>query len=218
MPTNTPFGIARRPGVLIAGATGVLCVVALGLAVRQVSSLVPLVVRVNAAHFPAADALALVFAGLAEPVGVAAILAIFCCVVARRTKHLATAIAASAVVGVVWLSTSLLKLAIGRPRPNWALLTHHIVQMESNSSFPSAHVVFAASLATAAVLLSWHSSGRYWTLGLGTAFVITMSATRVYVGVHDPIDVAAGAAYGISATLLGWAAVSFIADRASGSL
>ncbi|MCA0346816.1 MAG: phosphatase PAP2 family protein [Actinobacteria bacterium] len=211
MPSETVFGVARRPGVLVAGAAGALCVVALGLLVRHITVFVPLVASVNATHSPAVDALALALAGLAEPVGVAAILTIFCCIVAWRTKHLTTAIAASAAIGLTWLSTSLVKLVIERPRPDWALVTHHIVAMESNSSFPSAHVVFAASLATAVTLLAWHSAARYWAVGFGVAIVIAMASARIYVGVHDPIDVTAGAVYGISMTLLCWSAIDWIA-------
>lgn len=211
MPSETVFGVARRPGVLVTGAVGVVCVLALGLLARSFAGLVPFVVGVNAAHSGVADALALVFAGVAEPFGVAAILVIFCSVVAWRTKRVATAVIAVAIVGLTWLSTSAVKLVIDRPRPDWALVTHHIVAMESNSSFPSAHVVFAASLATAVMLLAWHSAARYWAMGFGLAFVIAMAAARIYVGVHDPIDVAAGAVYGISMTLLCWSAIDWIA-------
>ena len=70
-----------------------------------------------------------------------------------------------------------------------------LVSRSSDPSFPSDHAVMAGAVA-AGVLLA------HRRLGLGAAaLAVLMAATRVYVGAHYPLDVAAGLALGAGVAL-----------------
>ena len=86
-----------------------------------------------------------------------------------------------------------LKPWIARERPFVADPTSRVVGYQSRTpSFPSGH---SASSFAAATVLSFAIRGRglalAWILALGIAL------SRIYIGVHYPLDVAAGAVVGI---------------------
>jgi undecaprenyl-diphosphatase len=99
----------------------------------------------------------------------------------RRWRRATIAVASSYAI-----STSI-KLAVRRPRPDLPELPP-LMDTRTQLSFPSSHAVtsFAAARAFRVPAL--------WALA------VPMSLSRVYLGVHYPSDVAAGAALG---TLLG---------------
>jgi membrane-associated phospholipid phosphatase len=98
---------------------------------------------------------------------------------------------ATAVVACAYLTSSSIKWSIGRPRPVIEDLPH-LMGTPTGLSFPSSHSTssFAAARAYAGLL----PTGPLY--GAATA----MALSRLYLGVHYPSDVAAGAALG---TLLG---------------
>ena len=81
-----------------------------------------------------------------------------------------------------------IKLAVDRPRP----VDHPLVSEPSTSSFPSGHA--ATSFACAATLASFVPRSGAVVLYVTAAAV---AYSRVYVGVHYPLDVLAGAAVGL---------------------
>jgi undecaprenyl-diphosphatase len=82
----------------------------------------------------------------------------------------------------------LLKLAIDRQRP----VDHALVPEPSSSSFPSGHAATSfACAATLAPFVSRTGAIVLYLLAAGIAY------SRVYVGVHYPVDVVAGAALGL---------------------
>ena len=110
----------------------------------------------------------------------------------------------AAVIAVVWrrwqiflwvavadlaaqVSTTLLKEAIHRTRPD----VHTLVAKPHSNSFPSGHA--ASSFACAVVLASYAPRCRV-PLYLLAALI---AFSRSYVGVHYPLDVVAGALWGI---------------------
>jgi membrane-associated phospholipid phosphatase len=93
---------------------------------------------------------------------------------------------------------NLLKVLVDRARPaisdhDWAAL----IATPSSSSFPSGHAATAFGAATALALL--HRRLRWPALAL--AALIAFS--RVYLGVHYPLDVIAGSLIGVAAGVAG---------------
>lgn len=90
----------------------------------------------------------------------------------------------------------LLKQFFDRPRPTlWQPLLP-----ENDASFPSGHSMFSAALAGTVLAILWPTPWRYVALAVGVLYVLGMMWSRVYIGVHYPTDVAAGAAFSVAWT------------------
>lgn len=82
-----------------------------------------------------------------------------------------------------------IKLAVDRPRP----VDHPLVPEPTTPSFPSGHATTSfACAATLAPFVSRHAIAVLYVLAAAIAY------SRVYVGVHYPLDVLGGAALGLS--------------------
>jgi undecaprenyl-diphosphatase len=115
-------------------------------------------------------------------------IAVAATLVLRRRTLLLTAIA-------VWAADATaygLKLAVDRPRP----LLDPLVRLPADPSFPSGHAATSFAGATMLALLVPRLAPALYLLAVAVAF------SRVYVGVHYPLDVVAGAALGAA---IGWA-------------
>ncbi|MBD3335649.1 MAG: phosphatase PAP2 family protein [Candidatus Eisenbacteria bacterium] len=95
------------------------------------------------------------------------------------------------------ISSGMLKEWVERVRPCHALegVTPHMPQARS-PSFPSGH----ATNSFAVTVIMGLGLGRAWWSGLAVAAAISFS--RIYVGVHYPLDVLAGALLGTGLALL----------------
>ena len=110
---------------------------------------------------------------------------------ARRTFPLSAIVAGCAAAAASLLAT-VLKWVVDRPRPHDGSL----VELPSSSSFPSGHA--ATAFAAAAAVGSLHPRLRIPVFAL--AALVALS--RLYLGVHYPLDVAAGAALGLGTAWL----------------
>ncbi|MFF2043523.1 phosphatase PAP2 family protein [Kitasatospora sp. NPDC058170] len=122
----------------------------------------------------------------------------------RRTARIARACAPLVVLAVGQLVRNGLMRACGRPRPPVA---DWVAASPSGYAYPSGHSFTAA---VAAGLLGWailRSARRQWAVPVAAALGLTAAAvglTRVYLGVHWPLDVVGGwllAAFWLGLTL-----------------
>jgi len=91
--------------------------------------------------------------------------------------------------------TEILKRIINRPRPYEVLQVHKlIIDFERGVSFPSGHATVYFALA-----FSFWGTKYFWPF-----FVLALlgSAARVFVGVHYPLDILAGAIIGLATALI----------------
>ncbi|ENX39369.1 hypothetical protein F887_02860 [Acinetobacter sp. NIPH 2100] len=112
----------------------------------------------------------------------------------KNVTFISLSVGGSIVIG--WL----LKWSIDRPRP---LEFYHLVQ-SYGASFPSAHSLYAAILASLAMLLCRQHKHRNSVVLVSTLWFIAMGISRVYAGVHYPTDVLAGWGIGLIWTSLLW--------------
>lgn len=107
-------------------------------------------------------------------------------------RHKIAGITLTLSVATVFLFQHLINLVVPRERPPFTEEgVRQLVEAPMSPSFPSAHA--ATSFAAAAVLLYFFPSAKYWALPLAAVFAYS----RLYVGVHFPIDSAAGVLLGI---------------------
>ena len=118
-----------------------------------------------------------------------------------KTRKLGTCMACGLALDLLFCNLAL-KPLIGRVRPFAVNPTVSLlIPPPMDASFPSGHT--AASFASVAALKT--ANNRLWKPALALAVVIALS--RLYLGVHYPTDVLAGALIG---TLLGVAAARLI--------
>ena len=124
-----------------------------------------------------------------------------------RTRRIGVAVAVSLILELL-LCNVLLKPLIARPRPfDVAGFDGLLVAPPGDFSFPSGHT--GASFACAAAL--FFSGSRLWVPTL--ALAVVMGFTRLYLYVHSPIDVLAGALLGVATGWVGTAAARRLARR-----
>ncbi len=131
------------------------------------------------------------------------------CVLTRRWRIAAFAVFALLVESATYYSTS---LAVTRQRPS----VPRLEDLEANTSYPSGHTAAAVAVyAGLALLLTSRFTSSLpkalaWT---GAILLVTFIAfSRMYQGMHHPLDVAGGVFVGIGAIL-----VALFACRAAGS-
>ncbi|MCW2888854.1 MAG: hypothetical protein QOE54_1289 [Streptosporangiaceae bacterium] len=116
----------------------------------------------------------------------------------RAASKMAAALWAPAATVLAYVINSGLKMAVQEQRPCRTLAPAYTLVAcpgTSDYSFPSNHATIAAAAAAAIFLISRR-------LGLlAAAAALLMAASRVYVGVHYPHDVAAGALIGAMVVL-----------------
>jgi undecaprenyl-diphosphatase len=125
-----------------------------------------------------------------------------------RHYHAALLVLAATVGGT--LLSMLLKDFYDRPRPD---LVPHLTRV-STSSFPSGHAMLSAVVyLTLGALLARLVAGwwaKVYFVVVAALLALLVGASRVYLGVHYPTDVAAGWAAGVAWAVLCWLAARYL--------
>jgi len=128
-------------------------------------------------------------------------LAVIACLLLVRAGLRREAVAVALSLGGAMLLSSWVKLLVSRPRPPVAHL-----QAVTGSSFPSGHATQASAFWFSLILVLRTAGAppvaTAVAAALALSLVLTVAASRVYLGVHYPGDVAAGVLLGA-----GWAAL-----------
>lgn len=128
-------------------------------------------------------------------------------------RHLLTAalVFGGTVSGTIAVAVG--KRLVGRERP---ALVDHLVEV-SSASFPSGHASNSAiiylTIALTVMQIVPQRRARWFLLGATIALVLTIGASRVYLGVHWPSDVIAGWSAGMMWALAWWALGSWLRMR-----
>ncbi|MFI0188474.1 phosphatase PAP2 family protein [Streptomyces sp. NPDC017086] len=135
---------------------------------------------------------------------------------ARRTGAgpALTALAVPVAVVLAYGVNDVLKLLVREDRPcrNLPVRTLEACPAHGDWSFPSNHAAIAAAAAVALLFLS------RWLGGIACGAAVAMAASRVWVGVHYPHDVAAGMVVGAGVALVTMAVVRGRSEVLAGRL
>lgn len=141
------------------------------------------------------------YVGVSELLFLAVVVALFLIIPGtRRTVAQRAAVAAGATVAVALAIAHFISVAVDRPRPFIAHpgSIHPFLAHAADPSFPSDHATAAFAIAVAVALRQ-----RNW----GTVLIVlaaVVAAGRVFLGLHYPTDVLAGAALGTAVAVLFW--------------
>ncbi|MCI1749267.1 MAG: phosphatase PAP2 family protein [Acidipropionibacterium sp.] len=199
--------------ILALGLTGMAAVVVWGFAVRGRTGEMAVVIWLDQHHAPVLDAVTSAISWAVQPPRAILICALLAGVIAWSTGLASTGLGFGLAWGLAWGSCFLVKLLVNRPRPDWALLDHHVTGPERDPSFPSGHVSYVSTAVAVLLLITGPGRRRVWVGIIGILATLAMAGTRVYVGVHYPSDAMAGLVYGLCAGAVMYIAVAAVATR-----
>ena len=135
-------------------------------------------------------------------IGMIVLVTVLSAVLLVRRRVTATVFAVLVMV-TTSLTTTALKLALARGRPDWQDHT----DLLSTKSFPSGHASSVAACAGILLLLIWAPTARQtrrWPATVGVVVVwLVVCLDRVLLGRHFPSDVLAGSLLGVAVVLIG---------------
>ena len=134
----------------------------------------------------------------------------------RRSMGIRAWVPLIAVVGADALQNAV-KALVDRPRPTVPHLEH-----VSSSSFPSGHATQSTAFLVAVVAVVWVARPgrlRVVVMLVAAVLVCAVGASRVYLGVHYPTDVAAGIILGgaWAAGVIRWAGITWRTGSVAGA-
>jgi membrane-associated phospholipid phosphatase len=142
-------------------------------------------------HSPVFAFLALAVDTVFSPAGGVIMIGLLCLFLLLVRRSPVNAVATGAVASAGWLSAELFKVLVARHRPPPDSLSDPLLPEPGTGSFPSGHTALAVSLAIAVFLLARGTRWQWPALAGGTVVAAGVAASRVYLGVHYPSDVAA---------------------------
>lgn len=142
---------------------------------------------INSYASPGWDAFFVSFTQLGGLIAVIAITAGLVLLLVNRHKYKSALIVGGSVAGAALLNLTL-KFIFERARPDlWQQLV-----VETSYSFPSGHAMISAALGMSIIVIFWKTRYRYAALVGGIVYILLISFSRLYLGVHYPTDIIAG--------------------------
>ncbi len=114
-----------------------------------------------------------------------------------RQRDIRPAAAFAGLVAVTWIPSDIVKIIVGRPRPDVHLLAHAYTPYQVDASYPSGHTVFVTALVIALVYLFRRTRWERLTIVLGTILVIIVLVSLTIDAVHFPTDVLASVVWSL---------------------
>ena len=189
---------------LVVGLATIVFLISAGLALRAAPIDADLSRAMNGWHINGLGQVTALVYDLFSPVPAIVITVIVTSIVWALSGRMALAIAFAGTIALTWIPSDIVKIAVGRPRPDATLLPHPVAQMPVDPSYPSGHVAFVTALVLALVLMlkgtRWHRPA----IVLGTIAVVVVVFSVAILGVHYPTDALAS---------VGWALGVFPAAR-----
>ena len=131
---------------------------------------------------------------LFRPAGIAVVIGLAAVYVVARNRSIMPVAAGVAAAGPAWALAHLTKAISGRPRPYEALSGVALRQPPAHDmSFPSSHT--AITVAVVIALMPFLPRALAW---VAIAYAVLVGWSRVYLGVHYPLDILGGAGIGIA--------------------
>ena len=129
------------------------------------------------------------------PAGIITVVALTAGYVLARNRSILPVASAAAAAGVAWLLAHAAKAIADRPRPYLVMADAVLRQQPAHgTSFPSSHT--AVTLAVAIALVPFMARPLAAT---GIGYAVLTGWSRVYLGVHYPLDILGGAGIGAAA-------------------
>ena len=128
------------------------------------------------------------------PAGIIAVVLLAVVYVVARNRSVLPAAAAAVAAGAAWVLANVAKVIADRPRPYEVMAGAVLRQQPAHgTSFPSSHT--AVALAVVIALAPFLARPL---AAAGIAYAGLVGWSRVYLGVHYPLDVLAGAGIGMA--------------------
>lgn len=177
---------------------GVVLLVVVGFVLRAHPVDAGLARALNSLHVGVLGAVGSAVYTVFEPVPAVLLTVVLTGLVWARTRRLVTAAAFAGVVALTWIPSDLLKVVVGRPRPDGSLLPHPFVPVQPDASFPSGHTVFVVALVLAGLMLVPAGPRRRVLAVLGGVVVLVVATALAVDGVHWPTDVVASVVWALA--------------------
>ena len=148
------------------------------------------------------------------PVGIIIVVVLTVAYVVARNRSVLPVATGAAAVGLAWVLAHVAKAIADRPRPYEVMADAVLRQQPAHgTSFPSSHTAI-----TLAVVIALAPFLARPLAAAGIAYAVLVGWSRVYLGVHYPLDILAGAGIGMAAggaTLLALGTLLHRAGRAA---
>jgi undecaprenyl-diphosphatase len=132
---------------------------------------------------------------LFRPTGIIAVVVVTVIYVVARNRSILPVATGAVAAGVGWALAHVAKAVTSRPRPYEVMADAVLRQPPAHgTSFPSSHT--AVTLAVAIALMPFLARPL---AAAGIGFAVLVGWSRVYLGVHYPLDVLGGAGIGMTA-------------------